>query len=280
LAVAVVTSLLFPSLCLQLKYPPLLDPRLEETAVGLAEVMRQLAGVASVQAAQTEEQSAALKSLEAPKPRAPAVQENGSSGSGKAGGAKSSGTGARAGKTQGGADDEEGSEPLDIDSGGSDEDEEVDSQAGSEDEGSEVLIDSGSDDDDEEEEEDDDDDGDGQAGEEEDDEMDPVMVAARKASSAGASTSAPSSAADRALVAAGGQDGGLLESGGVDGVQAAGGALGGGVQADDEAALCGSLFKGLVFFLSREVPREQLAFVIRWVTQSVLQGLWQILVCQ
>lgn len=41
----------------------------------------------------------------------------------------------------------------------------------------------------------------------------------------------------------------------------AGGALR--VQDDDEAGICERLFKGLVFFLGREVPREQLLFVIR-----------------
>ena len=41
----------------------------------------------------------------------------------------------------------------------------------------------------------------------------------------------------------------------------AGGALR--VQDDDEAGICERLFKGLVFFLGREVPREQLLFVVR-----------------
>ena len=41
----------------------------------------------------------------------------------------------------------------------------------------------------------------------------------------------------------------------------AGGALR--AQDGDEAAICERLFKGLVFFLGREVPREQLLFVIR-----------------
>ncbi|DBA73716.1 TPA: hypothetical protein ACH3X2_009694 [Trebouxia sp. C0005] len=41
----------------------------------------------------------------------------------------------------------------------------------------------------------------------------------------------------------------------------AGGALR--VQDDDEAGICERLFKGLVFFLGREVPREQLLFVIK-----------------
>lgn len=31
----------------------------------------------------------------------------------------------------------------------------------------------------------------------------------------------------------------------------------------DDAAVCERLFKGLVFFLGREVPREQLMFMIR-----------------
>ena len=41
----------------------------------------------------------------------------------------------------------------------------------------------------------------------------------------------------------------------------AGGALR--VQDNDDAAICERLFRGLVFFLGREVPREQLLFVIR-----------------
>ncbi|GAX74298.1 hypothetical protein CEUSTIGMA_g1747.t1 [Chlamydomonas eustigma] len=46
-----------------------------------------------------------------------------------------------------------------------------------------------------------------------------------------------------------------------DGEEAAGGALG--MDAEDEASVCGALFKGLVFFLAREVPREPLLLVIR-----------------
>ena len=41
----------------------------------------------------------------------------------------------------------------------------------------------------------------------------------------------------------------------------AGGALG--VDSDDDARLCECLFRGLVFFLGREVPQEPLLFVIR-----------------
>lgn len=41
----------------------------------------------------------------------------------------------------------------------------------------------------------------------------------------------------------------------------AGGTLG--FSPDDDAALCGSLFKGCVMFLAREVPREPLLFIIR-----------------
>ena len=35
------------------------------------------------------------------------------------------------------------------------------------------------------------------------------------------------------------------------------------VDEDDEASLCGTLFRGLVFFLGREVPREALLLAIR-----------------
>ena len=50
-----------------------------------------------------------------------------------------------------------------------------------------------------------------------------------------------------------------------DGEAAASAAAGGAaaVCADDEASLCGALFRGLVFFLGREVPREALLLVIR-----------------
>lgn len=35
------------------------------------------------------------------------------------------------------------------------------------------------------------------------------------------------------------------------------------VDADDDAGLCANLFRGLVFYLGREVPREALLLVIR-----------------
>lgn len=46
-----------------------------------------------------------------------------------------------------------------------------------------------------------------------------------------------------------------------DGERLAGGAAD--VDADDDAAVCAALFKGLVFFLGREVPREHLLLVVR-----------------
>ena len=53
------------------------------------------------------------------------------------------------------------------------------------------------------------------------------------------------------------------------GLSSAGGALGTEVGAgDDEGALCASLFRGVNVFLSREVPREPLALVIRCVTHT------------
>lgn len=45
------------------------------------------------------------------------------------------------------------------------------------------------------------------------------------------------------------------------GEEAAGGAVG--MDANDEASVCGALFRGMVFFLSREVPREPLLLVLR-----------------
>ena len=47
----------------------------------------------------------------------------------------------------------------------------------------------------------------------------------------------------------------------------AGGALA--VDADDDAAVCGALFRGLVFYLGREVPREPLLLVLRAFGGSV-----------
>ena len=46
-----------------------------------------------------------------------------------------------------------------------------------------------------------------------------------------------------------------------DAVRAAGGALG--AAADSDAAVCGSLFRGMVVWLSREVPREVLMLLVR-----------------
>ena len=71
-----------------------------------------------------------------------------------------------------------------------------------------------------------------------------ALLAARRDGGRGASTSTPG---DSAAVD--------------EGDAAAGGALG--VNADDDASVCASLFKGLVFFLAREVPREPLLLVIR-----------------
>lgn len=45
------------------------------------------------------------------------------------------------------------------------------------------------------------------------------------------------------------------------GASVAGGAAG--VDADDDAGVCAALFRGLVFYLGREVPREALLLVIR-----------------
>ena len=53
------------------------------------------------------------------------------------------------------------------------------------------------------------------------------------------------------------QDGEVSTSAAIGGAAAVG--------ADDEASLCGALFRGLVFFLGREVPREALLLVIRCV---------------
>ena len=84
------------------------------------------------------------------------------------------------------------------------------------------------------------------------------MLSARRREGGRASTSAAGASAT-----AGGEGSGDDDEGndGEAGEQAAGGALG--VDVDDEASVCGALFKGLVFFLAREVPREPLLLVIR-----------------
>jgi hypothetical protein len=50
---------------------------------------------------------------------------------------------------------------------------------------------------------------------------------------------------------------------------AAGGAAD--VYSDDESAQCGALYRGLVFFLGREVPREALLLVIRCAQRAHLR---------
>lgn len=51
------------------------------------------------------------------------------------------------------------------------------------------------------------------------------------------------------------------EDGGDEGARAAGGALG--ISPDDEASVCGALFRGCVMYLGREVPQEHLLLVVR-----------------
>lgn len=76
-----------------------------------------------------------------------------------------------------------------------------------------------------------------------------ALISAFERSGALASTSAPSDPAAEAH-------------------RLAGGALG--VDADDDAAVCQHLFRGMVLFLAREVPREPLMFVIRCATKKSL----------
>lgn len=119
-----------------------------------------------------------------------------------------------------------------------------------------VEIDSGGDDDDDEDDEEDDKDDDA-GGDDKDAEEDVLaMIRDRRrheSSTLKASTSTAATAAGDATD----ED----DNDGEDGERAAGGALG--VDAEDEASVCGSLFKGLVFYLAREVPREPLLFAIR-----------------
>ena len=114
------------------------------------------------------------------------------------------------------------------------ESEEEDSEAGLSSDGEDAVldIDSGDGDDEDEEESEE---GDGAEDAEEEEEEEEGVLAARRSSHGLATT--------------------------IDGDAAAGGALG--VDSSDDGSVCGSLFKGLVFFLAREVPREPLLFVIR-----------------
>ncbi|KAG2433092.1 hypothetical protein HYH02_012795 [Chlamydomonas schloesseri] len=247
---------------LGLRYPPVLDRKLEEAAAELAAIMQEIAGMrdtaevdraaeAAAIAAADGDEAAAEAAAAAADPTMRARIESLQTrlreivGTGKAAGG---GEGAGA---EDEADDDDGEEEA--------EPEEVDSEAGDEDDDDVPVLDSGGEDDDNEEEDDDEDDEEAEA------------AATRNTAAARSGGRASTSAAallgdddddeddDMPLARAAPDADGDADAG----TRAAGGACGPGVDPSDEAAVCGSLFRGRIFFLGREVPREPLMLVIR-----------------
>eukprot|EP00877_Chromochloris_zofingiensis_P002990 jgi/Chrzof1/12692/Cz07g04070.t1 len=235
---------------LGLRYPPVLDPKLEEAAAGLAAVMKDLAGMQQdVQALPPGATAAGSHKPadEVAKPQtAPDVVQKLTSLSHHIK-ALQAGDGQRqAGKADVAAESADESDDdnaeLAIDSGDDDEDEDDEDQNL---QGEEDLADEDEDDDMADDEDEDVDD----AGSDEVEEGDV--------------DDAPS--ADNSLeLSASERTGGELSTshaGDLEGTAVVGGALA--VAPDDDASVCGSLFKGCVMFLAREVPREPLLFIIR-----------------
>ncbi|KAG1679475.1 hypothetical protein FOA52_011074 [Chlamydomonas sp. UWO 241] len=218
---------------LELRYPPSLDKKMEAAADELVSIMADIAGVRAATNVTFTQQGQALAALEASEA------------------AKRAAAGLPPLTRADGKEGEESEE------GG--EQEEVNSEDDGEDEGDEPIMDidlGGDDSDDGDDEEDEESDGadaggDGAGG------VLAMMDAMRRDGGRAASTSTGGDDADVDFDADANMDG----DGDGDGVSVAGGALG--VDADDEASVCGSLFKGLTFFLAREVPREPLLLVIR-----------------
>ncbi|GLC41828.1 hypothetical protein PLESTM_001249900 [Pleodorina starrii] len=229
---------------LGLRYPPLLDSRLEEAAAELAGIMKDIAGVRDVAEGDRVQDA---KDKEA----APATD----------GSAKEDDEQMRARietlqsrlREIVGVEDKAGGEGDDA--GDKSSEEEEDSEAGDDDDDEPLLDSGGEDSDDDEEDEEEEEAGPGKSGK--------LDAAAR--SGGRASTSAVALLGDdddddddddqtAGAGRANDQDAGT---------RAAGGALGPDVDPSDEEAVCRNLFRGLVFFLGREVPREPLMLVIR-----------------
>ncbi|KAG2488833.1 hypothetical protein HYH03_012632 [Edaphochlamys debaryana] len=232
---------------LGLRYPPLLDQRLEEAAAELAGIMKDIAGLRDT--AETDRAADAAAAGEGAAAAAGAgegdaeMQARIDSLQGRLRELVGAG-----GEAEEGADDDEAEEE--------EEEEEPDSEADAEEDDDEPILDTGgSDSDDAEEDEEEDD----EAGSEEGDE-----AARRRASGArpvsallGDDSEEDNDDDDDVDVHAGSaadQDAGT---------RAAGGALGAGIDPADDDALCANLFRGRVFFLGREVPREPLMLVVR-----------------
>ncbi|GFR53151.1 hypothetical protein Agub_g15871, partial [Astrephomene gubernaculifera] len=245
---------------LGLRYPPLLDPRLEQAAAELAAIMKDIAGVRDVAEGDRRAQDAAANggsadgtdAAAADDPEMRARIESLQSRLREIVGAAGEGADAAA----------EGTAMVE---GEDKESEEPDSEAGDEEDDDVPILDSGDDD----EDEDDDDDEDEEEGLPQQQRPTPAALDAAARSGGRTSTSAAALLGDdddedhddddvdqagRVVAAGADQDAGS---------RAAGGALGPGIDPSDESCVCRHLFRGMVFFLGREVPREPLMLVVR-----------------
>ncbi|GBF98730.1 hypothetical protein Rsub_11279 [Raphidocelis subcapitata] len=235
---------------LGLRYPPLMDDALSAQAAELAAIMADIAGLQSdrsaIQSAAAAAADAAAKTAGAAAAAAAAAAE----GAAPDIVARLSSLGDKIrqlkGRGGGGSDDGSGSdgEGLGIDSGeGGSSEEEEDSEAG----GSEEEVGTGEGEEGEEEEEEE-----GSSGDEGPEEEGGSEEGAE--AGGGAQQRQQQQQQQQQQQAAAAAVGG-------EAAAVAGGALG--VAPDDDAAVCAALFRGCVFFLAREVPREPLLFVIR-----------------
>ncbi|MEW5307646.1 MAG: hypothetical protein WDW36_010025 [Sanguina aurantia] len=214
---------------LGLAYPPMLDPKLEEAAAGLAAIMKELAGMR--EQVSTEEDAKHALSISTLNASAPGSTEAPDT----AGVAQK----LKLLKQITGQADEDGDEDKEEDAVPQVDSGESWRVVGNADDGSDEGEDSEASDDDD-------------------------APAASKPPSGKASSTSSSSAADAYdadLQAGGGGADSDEEGAGDEGARAAGGALG--ISPDDEASVCGALFRGCVMYLGREVPQEHLLLVVR-----------------
>ncbi|MEW5320307.1 MAG: hypothetical protein WDW38_011389 [Sanguina aurantia] len=213
----------------KLAYPPMLDPKLEEAAAGLAAIMKELAGMR--EQVSTEEDAKHALSISTLNASAPGSTEAPDT----AGVAQK----LKLLKQITGQADEDGDEDKEEDAVPQVDSGESWRVVGNADDGSDEGEDSEASDDDD-------------------------APAASKPPSGKASSTSSSSAADAYdadLQAGGGGADSDEEGAGDEGARAAGGALG--ISPDDEASVCGALFRGCVMYLGREVPQEHLLLVVR-----------------
>ncbi|PRW18309.1 pescadillo-family BRCT domain-containing [Chlorella sorokiniana] len=222
---------------LGLRYPPVLDPKLEQAAVGLEALMQDLASSGSGAAAAAPRQLAAAAAEDAEEGGVnPAAQQR---------------LGSLADKVRELEEEIRGERPrgaaaaaADAQQAGSEDGSASEEEEAAEEEGFE--IDSGDE---------------GEDTEEEEEEADSGSDEEEEQAAADDPEDADLAAAGAAAGEASDDEGEQAEEEEEDGQQLAGGAAD--VDADDDAGVCASLFKGLVFFLGREVPREQLLLIIR-----------------